>query len=100
MTRPANAVLVVFVQEGCHACAEYKPVVDKVAAKYTGRVPVLIYDANDERKEVQALADRLGVSATPATYVMRRGPSSPVGAEDALAEGALEYLFQLAHHYV
>jgi len=97
--RPANAVVIVFVMENCPACAEFKPLLEKLAEKYKGQVPMLVYDANDERREVQALADRLGVHATPATYVMRRGPVTPIGVEGVLGEPELEYMFNLARHY-
>ena len=96
---PANTVVVVFVQEGCEACEAFKPLLEKIAAKFQGHVPLLVYDANDKRREVQALADRLGVHATPSTYVMRRGPGEPIGVEGALGEPELEYMFNLARHY-
>ncbi len=68
----AQAIVVVFTIAGCDACQEYKPRFQRVAEPYRDQVPIYMLDANSEVPEVARLAQRLGVTNVPATYVLRK----------------------------
>jgi hypothetical protein len=87
--RGTKAVLVVWAMHGCPPCEKYLPkLTEKLAAHtangvpfhiwspgqpiYAGHILVLFYDAASKDEELQNLADRLGVSATPTTCLMTR----------------------------
>jgi hypothetical protein len=87
--RGTKAVLVVWAMHGCPACDQYLPqLTERIAAHaadgapfhiwapgeaiYRGRILVLFYDAASKDEELQDLADRLGVTATPTTCLMTR----------------------------
>lgn len=56
-----------FVMNGCPACHEYVPRLGRVSARYRARgMPVRVLDINAD-KRAAALADKLGVKATPTT---------------------------------
>lgn len=93
--RNTKAVIVVFAMHGCPPCEEYLPQLrERLEAHiahgapfhiwapgeqiYPGTIPVLFYDAASEDDELQALADRLKISATPSTCLLTRTGTSKV----------------------
>jgi thiol-disulfide isomerase/thioredoxin len=87
-----NVVVVVFVMEGCHACAEYAPRFQQVARGFPA-VPAFIVDANSPQGG--PLADRFMVEATPTTMILRK-PSGAVRAEGALPSEEVAEMFKFA----
>lgn len=72
-TSQARVVVAVFVMEGCPACHDYLPRFQQVADPYMkAGVPVIVYNAEDPN--VQQLADRWDIQATPTTVIALRGP--------------------------
>jgi hypothetical protein len=96
--RGAKAVIVVWAMHGCPACDQYLPkLMERIEAHTAygapfhvwspgqpiakGEILVLFYDAASKNDELQDLADRLGVTATPTTCLMtRKGVSKIEGA--------------------
>jgi len=75
MENSPRVIVAVFVMEGCPACHDYLPRFQQIAAPYAqAGVPVMIYDAASEDQNIQQLADRWGIEATPTTVVALRGP--------------------------
>lgn len=93
MAQNPNVVVVCFVMSGCHHCHAYKPKFDRVAAKFAGAVRSVVLDAMAPQN--QALANRFGVNATPATLVLRR-PVGHLKLEGDLPLGEIERVFGLA----
>lgn len=89
----ANAVIVVFAMRECPACADYMPRFQAVAGQFAGRVPYQILDAN--APDVQELANRFDIAATPTTLVLRR-PAGAIKAEGSLSDGEILRLFNIA----
>lgn len=89
----SRTAVVVFSMAGCPACSEYMPRFNRIARRAADGVPVHVLDAADPRH--QALAERLGVSATPATYVLR-SPAGAVALIGAAPNADIEQLFQIA----
>jgi thioredoxin-like negative regulator of GroEL len=89
----APVVVVLFKMEGCPACAEYEPRFRKFAAAYGSCVPTLIVDVTDER--YIPLADRLGVTGVPATFVLRR-PRGVIRLEGAVSDRQIQGLLDVA----
>lgn len=93
----SNVVVALFVMEGCGACHEYLPRFQRIAEPYKrAGIPVLIIDAATEDAEINELADRWGVRATPTTIVARRGPGV-IRQEGNLSDEYLKQLFDAAH---
>jgi len=86
-------VVILFKMDGCPACAAFEPRFRQLATPYLGRFPILIADANDPG--VAPLADRLGVNAVPATFVMRK-PSGIIRAEGVLSDAELGWMLNVA----
>lgn len=93
----AQAIVVVFVMEGCGACHEFLPTFRRVARQWNQTVPAYILQADDPNPEIQALADRLKVTATPTTAAVRRGVDGAVKLTGSHDETAVHRLFQQAH---
>lgn len=96
----ANVVVVVFVMEGCPACTEYLPRFQRVAALYHAHFPIYVLDAAADDAEIQRLADRTKVKATPTTLVMQRGPGvykTEGAVDDADIQGILQSAYQLQY---
>ena len=89
----ANAVIIVFVMEGCGACEAYVPQFQAVAQEFNDRVPAFILDVNSQQGH--SLADQFEVMATPTTMVLRR-PVGAIKAEGALSPAQIRQLFSLA----
>lgn len=87
--RQTKAILVVFAMHGCGACDTFLPVLMERLDAHNARgatfrvwspgetlapgmIPVLFYDAASGNDQLQNLADRLGVTATPSTYLLTR----------------------------
>jgi thioredoxin-like negative regulator of GroEL len=88
-----SIVVVVFVMDGCDACAEYVPRFQHVARQFSGKIPAFIVDVNSPQGG--PLADRFMVEATPTTVILRR-PSGAIRAEGALPDTEVGQIFQFA----
>jgi len=101
----------VFAMPGCGACDEYLPRFERLVKAYRaqgvpfvlwrpgqafphGSIPVLIYDAAAQNDEMQAFADRLGISATPTTVMMGRSTTAKI--EGAIENDHIERLLHAA----
>ena len=82
-----------FILEGCGACAEYKPRFEKLATAYAGRFPIVYADANDAR--FSDLADRLNVEAVPATFLLRR-PRGMIRMTGSSTDDQIKWLLNTA----
>jgi hypothetical protein len=96
--RNTSVLIVVWAMPGCGACDQYLPEFTKRVNALKkrgaplhiyqpgdvlepGQIPVMFYDAAAENEELQAFADKLGVTATPTTCVMtKRGTTKVEGA--------------------
>jgi hypothetical protein len=108
-----NVLLVVFMMDGCGACEDYTPKfmqrveafraqgvplrVMGVGSKplKAGEIPVMLYDAAAPDDELQAFADRLGVTATPTTCLLTRSGTTKV--EGAIEPADIDKLLLAAH---
>lgn len=110
-----NVVVLVFAMHGCPACDHYLPRFTSEAAALSrqlagqgtafvinpetqpppGVIPVLVFDAAAEDADVQKLADRFGVQATPTTVVAARGPGS-FKVEGSLANNQIQWVLLMA----
>ena len=102
-----RVLLVVFAMPGCGACDEYIPkflrkvkahgapfrVMDADAQAAPGEIPVMLYDAASENKELQEFADSLGITATPTTCLMTRRAGT-VKIEGAVPPAEVDQLLQ------
>jgi hypothetical protein len=111
-----RVLVVVWAMPGCGACDEYLPMLLKQIEAHKshgapfhiwspgkaiepGEIPVLLYDAASEDEELQEFADRLGVSATPTTYLLTRyGTSKIEGAVPSSDIDQLLYAAQRSNH--
>jgi hypothetical protein len=108
-----SAAVLVFAMEGCGACDHYVPrLVAKVEElKRHGypfvvysegvklgqnAIPVLLCDAASPEPEVQKLADRFEISATPSTVVLARGEGS-FKVEGNLADNQIVWVLNMAN---
>ena len=106
-----KAVLVVFAMHGCGPCEAFLPkLMDRIDAHnahgapfhvwapgqalHQGTIPVLLYDAASENTELQDLADRLGVSATPTTCLLTRSGTTKI--EGLMQPDAIDRLLNAA----
>lgn len=106
---PHKVVIIVFGMPDCGACEDYLPRFSARVARRgrplhiyrpgkpvpTGAVPILVYDVASPDREIQALADRYAISATPATLVLRRGPGA-FKVEGSLDDAQIDHVLALA----
>jgi thiol-disulfide isomerase/thioredoxin len=74
-----NVVIVLFVMEGCGACEQFKPIFEAGIQRQRARgihIPVHEVDISMQDAQVQQLADRLQIKATPTLAILRRGPGA------------------------
>ena len=110
-----NVVVLVFAMDGCPACHHYVPrviaeanalngvlaqqgrsfVVNPETQPEPGQIPILLFDAAADNAEVQAIADRFNVQATPTTVVATRGPGS-MKLEGSLANNQIQWALFMA----
>lgn len=107
-----SVLIIVFGMPDCGACEEYVPrllkrvgelqrqgyrftIYEPGKAIAAGSIPVLVYDVASEDSELQALADRYSVNATPTTIVQSRGGNA-FKAEGALDAKQIDALLGLA----
>lgn len=85
--------------EGCEACHEFWPRFQRVAEPYKqAGIPVLVFNAASEDPEIEQLADRWGVYATPSVVVARRGPGM-LREEGNMDDQSLKQLFDAAYRW-
>lgn len=106
-----GAAIFAFAMEGCGACEHYVPrliaqvealreqgypfvVHTEGMAMPPGSIPVLIYDAASPDVDVQRLADRFKVEATPTTVLAARKGSFK--CEGNLANNQITWLLMMA----
>ncbi|MGH7176517.1 MAG: thioredoxin fold domain-containing protein [Tepidisphaeraceae bacterium] len=109
--RNTRVMVVVWAMPGCGACDEYLPIFEQRLTWFRkngapfhiwrpgdvlskGQIPVMFYDAASDNEELQAFADRLGVSATPTTYVIAQSGSLKV--EGLVPEAEIDDLLHTA----
>jgi thiol-disulfide isomerase/thioredoxin len=108
-----RVAVIVFAMDGCGACDHYVPrLVAKAQELNThgysfaiyepgkpvprNAVPILLYDAASMEPEIQKLADRFAVQATPTTIVLSRGAGS-FKVEGNLADNQITWLLNMAN---
>lgn len=107
-----KVIVIVFGMEGCGACEHYIPRLAAEAQSLTQQgfsfvvnptdqppadtVPILVYDAASQDAELQKLADRFNVQATPTTVIAARGPGS-FKVEGNLATNQIQWVLMMAH---
>lgn len=106
-----NVAILVFAMHECPACEHYVPRLVEQVGVLQGQgaplvvydegvkipeqsIPVLIYDAATENPDVQRLADRFQVEATPTTIVLGRQGSFK--CEGNLANNQILWLLNMA----
>jgi hypothetical protein len=107
------AAVIVFAMEGCGACSHYVP---RLVAKVEelkghgypfvvlsegmklprGAIPIILCDASSPEPEVQKLADRFEISATPSTVVLAQGEGS-FKVEGNLADNQIVWVLNMAN---
>lgn len=110
-----QVVVLVFAMHECPACEHYLPrfvaeanalnqrlaaqgvefVINPEAQPAPHVIPVLVFDAAAPDPEVQKIADRFGVTATPTTIVATRGPGS-FKLEGSLANNQIQWVLLMA----
>lgn len=107
------AVIVVFAMEGCPACEEYKPRLEREIQRWqaarapfvlaqpeqtftAAQVPVILLDAQSSNPQIQALADAHAIEGLPTTILFKRN------AYPRKFEGALDdaQIYDLLHDAV
>jgi thiol-disulfide isomerase/thioredoxin len=108
-----NVIILVFAMDGCPACEHYVPrlLSEAEALRAEGypfvvytpgmplaprTIPIVIYDAATPDSDVQKLADRYAVRATPTTIVVTRG-SGGFKCEGSLANNQARWLLLMAN---
>ena len=111
--RNTKAVIVVFAMHGCGPCEQYLPELRDRIEEFTaagapfriwspgqpispGEILVLFYDAASTDDELQDLADRIGVSATPTTCLMTRTGVSKI--EGSMPRAKIDQLLLAAQN--
>lgn len=61
--------IIVWTQDECYGCEEYKPKFMQVAQEYQGCLPVIIADVD----RFPAAADAFQITSTPTTIITRYG---------------------------
>ncbi len=92
-----DAIVVVFVMDGCGHCDDFKPTFYRVARSWSRTVPAYVLKADDPNPEVQRLADRLKVTGTPTTAALRRHSGGAAKIEGAATAAQVNELFKQAH---
>lgn len=110
-----KVVVFVFAMHGCPACDHYLPrftaeadalnkqlgeqgvafVVNPEMQPPAGTIPVFVFDAAAQDAEVQKLADKFGVTATPTTVLAVRGPGT-FKVEGSLANNQIQWILMMA----
>src|SRR5258706_6962898 len=107
-----KVVVLVFGMQGCGACDHYIPrLVSEVSQLHqqgypfvvgggsipipSGAIPVFLYDAASPDVDVQKLAHRFGVTATPTTIVACLGPGS-FQLDGSLADNQIHWMLMMA----
>lgn len=107
-----KVVVIVFAMHECPACDHYLPrflaevealkqhgypfvVYEPDAVLPPGSIPVIVYDAASENVDIQKLADRYKVEATPTTIVVPRGPGG-FKCEGSLANNQIQWVLMMA----
>lgn len=108
-----GSAIIVFAMEGCGACDHYVPrlvaqaeqlkaqgypfvVYQEGMAVHRGAIPILLYDAASPDVDVQRLADRFHVQATPSTILVTRGEGA-FKCEGALANNQIDWILMMAN---
>lgn len=108
-----NVVILVFAMDGCPACEHYVPRLLREAEALRAEgypfvvyqpgmmlapraIPIVVYDAATPDVDVQKLADRYAVQATPTTIVATRGPGG-FKSEGSLANNQARWLLLMAN---
>ena len=108
-----NVVVIVFAMGECPACEHYLPrLISEIEQLKThgypfviggsqqhirqGSIPVFIYDAASPDADVQKLADRYDVQATPTTILLTRGAGS-FKCEGNLANNQIIWILNMAN---
>lgn len=104
-----NAVIVIFGMEGCGACEHFIPrfLVEASALREQqhlpfvmyeagqqipqGAIPIVVLDAASTNVDVQQLADKYQVHATPTILILQRG-AGVFKAEGSLANNQIQWL--------
>lgn len=98
----ANAVIVLFVMDGCPHCDEYKPRLfrqidafqrhgqpfvyyDNGMMIQRGHIPVVVLDGNSDDDSIVDIAERYNVEAMPTTILLSR-TSTPIKVEGAVED--------------
>lgn len=96
---------------GCGPCEEFLPRFTKHVERFQrsgypfvfvrpntklepGQIPVMIYDAGADDGELQTLADRLGVAATPTTAMLTRRDTMKI--EGSMEDAQIDELLYAA----
>ena len=93
---PPRTVVIVFTLPGCGHCSEFLPRFKARAARVVGQVPIHVVNA--DAPQHTALAERLGVTATPAMYVLRH-PTGMLKLEGAVTDAEIDALLSVALAY-
>lgn len=84
-----SAVILVFAMEGCSACEDYKPRLEREVQRWRAQgapfvfaepgrqftaqeIPLILYDAQSPHPQIQQLGDEFKVEALPTTILFRR----------------------------
>lgn len=96
-----SAVIVVFAMDGCGACEDYKPRLEREIARWQAsgaplvfcetanatfvapQVPVILLDAQSSDEQIQGWADQFDVEGLPTTVLFRRN-AQPLKIEGAI----------------
>lgn len=105
------AVIFVFAMGECPACEHYLPrlaaetetlkaqgyafEINPTGPPADGAIPIFIYDAASPDVDVQKLADRYGVSATPTTIVAMRS-GGVMKFEGSMANNQIQWVLIMA----
>lgn len=92
-----DAIVVVFVMDGCGHCHDFMPTFNRIARSWNRTVPAYVLKADDPNPEIQRLADRLKVTGTPTTAAIRRYSSGAAKIEGAGSAQQVNELFKQAH---
>lgn len=87
-------LIVVWTQDGCPACEDYKPRFARIAERYASCVPAVILNA----AQYMAAADYYRVETTPTTMLLRQGQRSVFTLHGAADDAAIDSYFQSAMH--
>lgn len=93
-----RVIVVVFVQEGCPACDDFKPRFDRLAERYVrAGLPIFVYNAASDDTALSSWMDQLKVEGTPTLLVLKRGPSRPLRIDGAVPDDEIETALRSAY---